>query len=181
MTRIKSFAVLAAVATLAFAATDLSASAQSSLTNGPHGTQPNRLASDTVGSPNGEAPSRAMMRRHALSGRTHRMSRTAERPVTSAYRRPLTVRRTVAAAEQPVVAAPAVAGPGMLVTGPLGFASNVVSLPFRAVGGIFPATGDITTNPLVIIGAPLRAIGDIVQLPFRIIGAPFGGTNIATY
>ena len=176
MSRTTSFAAVAVAATLALAATDLSASAQSTLTNGPNGMRPNTLSSNALTGPNGREPSRAPLRRHAVRGASQRTAR----PSTYAYRRPLTVRRTVAA--QPVVvAAPAVAGPGTLVTGPLGFASNVVSLPFQALGGIFPATGDFATNPLVVIGAPIRAIGDIVQLPFRIIGAPFGGTNIATY
>ncbi|WP_237479668.1 hypothetical protein [Lichenibacterium dinghuense] len=172
MTTIKKIAAAAAVATLALAASDLSASAQSSLTNGPNGMQPNTLSSDQATGINGYAPSRAVYRRPV------RTVRSAE-----ASRRPLTVRRTVAA-EAPVVVAPAPignTGPGTLITGPLGFASNVVSLPFRAINGIFPATGSVAQNPLVLIGAPLRAIGDIVQVPFRVIGAPFGGTTIATY
>lgn len=158
MTTIKKLAAAAAVATLALAATDLSASAQSSLTNDPTAATPNH----------------AMYRQRPV----HTV-RSAD-----GSHRALTVRRTVAAVEAPVVVVPAPvvnAGPGMLVTGPLGFASNVVELPFRAMSGIFPASGDIATNPLVLIGAPLHAIGDIVQVPFRIIGAPFGGTTIATY
>ena len=157
MTTIKKLAAAAAVATLALAATDLSASAQSSLTNDP----------------NAVAPNHAMYRQRPVH--TVRSS--------DASHRALTVRRTVTAVEAPVVVpAPVVtAGPGMLVTGPLGFASNVVELPFRAMSGIFPASGDIASNPLVLIGAPLHAISDIVQVPFRIIGAPFGGTTIATY
>ncbi len=133
--------------------------------------QPNTLSSDQQTGINGTAPSRAIYRRPV---RTVRSSETSHRP--------LTVRRTVV--EAPVVVAPVVVGntgPGTIVTGPLGFASNVVSLPFRAMNGIFPATGDISQNPLVLIGAPLHAIGDIVQVPFRVIGAPFGGTTIATY
>ena len=163
MTNIKKVAAIAALATLAFAATDLSASAQSTLSNGPDGEQ---------------AHSRAMVRHKA-------MRHEAQSNAGYASRRPLTVRRTVMAGQAPVVVVPVApvgnTGPGTIVTGPLGFASNVVSLPFRAVGGIFPATGDIATNPLVLIGAPLRVVGDIVQLPFRIIGEPFGGTTIATY
>ncbi len=174
MTTIKKLAAVAAVATLALAATGLSASAQSSLTNGPNGMQPNTLASDSQTGMNGNAPSRSIYHRRPV--RTVRSAETS--------RRPLTVRRTVAATEAPVVVAPVAvenAGPGTLITGPLGFASNVFTLPFRAINGIFPATGDIAQNPLVIIGAPLHAIGDIVQVPLRIIGAPFGGTTIATY
>ena len=179
MSTIKKLAAVAAVAALALVATEVSASAQSTLTNGPTGAQPNSLASDSATGMNGNKPSRGMIRRRAM----HHQAAMASHP-GYASRRPLTVRRTVAAVEQPVVVVPApvvAGGPGTIVTGPLGFASNVVSLPFRAVGGIFPATGDIASNPLVLIGAPLRAVGDIVQLPFRVIGAPFGGTTIATY
>ncbi len=186
MTTIKKLAAVAAVATLALAATDLSASAQSTLTNGPNGMQPNTLSSDNPTGTNGNKPSRGMIRRNAMRHGSMMRHESYAAPRNDAYasRRPLTVRRTVVAAEAPVVVTPAPvvnAGPGTIVTAPLGFASNVVSLPFRAMGGIFPATGDITTNPLVLIGAPLRVVGDIVQLPFRIIGAPFGGTTIATY
>ncbi len=179
MSNIKKLAAVAAVATLALAASDLAASAQSTLTNGPTGMQPNTLASDSPAGTSGNKPSRGMIRRKAM----HHEVSAAPRGAYMA-RRPLTVRRTVAVADRPVVVVPAPvvnAGPGTIVTGPLGFASNVVSLPFRAIGGIFPATGDIASNPLVLVGAPIRAVGDIVQLPFRIIGAPFGGTTIATY
>ena len=155
MTSIKKLAAVAAVATLSLAATGLSASAQSTLSNDPNGAAPATYRQRPV---------------HTV------------RSADSSHRA-LTVRRTVVAAEPVVVVpAPAVnAGPGTLITGPLGFASNVVTLPFRAINGIFPATGDIGSNPLVLIGAPLHAIGDIVQVPFRIVGAPFGGTTIATY
>ncbi|MGI3899016.1 MAG: hypothetical protein ACRYGP_16015 [Janthinobacterium lividum] len=164
MTNIKTVAAVAALATLALAATDLSASAQSTLTNGPDGMRPTH--------------SRAMVRHKA-------MRHEAQTNGGYASRRPLTVRRTVVAGEAPVVVVPVApvvnTGPGTIVTGPLGFGSNIVSLPFRVMGGIFPATGDVASNPLVLIGAPLRVVGDIVQLPFRIIGAPFGGTTLATY
>ena len=36
--------------------------------------------------------------------------------------------------------------------------------------------GDPTIAPFSLIGAPIRAIGTIAQTPFRVIGAPFGGT-----
>ena len=174
MSNIKKLAAVAAVATLALAATDLSASAQSSLTNGPNGMQPNTLASDVPGSAQGTSPSRQMYRQRPV-----RTVRSAD-----ASHRPLTVRRTVEATEAPVVVVPAPVentGPGRIITGPLGLASHVVSLPFRALNGIFPATGDLGSNPLFLIGGPVHAFGDIVQIPFRVIGAPFGGTTIATY
>ena len=159
MSTIKKTAVLAAIATLALAATDLSASAQSSLTDGPDGIRP-------------------ATRRPAV-----RAERPAARRASYADRRPLTVRRTGVAAPvaEPVLAPVVNPGPGTIVTGPLGFGSNIVSLPFRGLNSVFPATGDVASNPLVIIGAPIHAIGDLAQVPFRIIGAPFGGTTIADY
>ena len=168
MSTIKKTAALAAIATLALAATDLSASAQSSLTNGPDGAQPNTLSSDTAGH-------RATVRRRPAGAMRH---------ASYADRRPLTVRRAGGASAPVVEVVPAAVvntGPGTIVTGPLGFGSNIVSLPFRGLNSIFPATGDVATNPLVLIGAPIHAIGDIAQVPFRIIGAPFGGTTISTY
>ena len=154
--------IAASMAFAALLASDLGASAQT------------RLSSTNPYGINGKTPSRAMMRRPAARVATRR------RHLSYGDGRPLTVRRPVS--PQVVEAAPVVnTGPGTIVTGPLGFGSEIVSLPFRGLNGIFPATGDIGTNPLVLIGAPLRAIGDIVQVPFRIIGAPFGGTTIATY
>ncbi len=155
-------AIAASLAFAALLASDLGASAQT------------RLSSTNPYGINGKTPSRAMMRRPAARVTTRK------RYVSYNDSRPLTVRRPVSApvaVVEPVVNT----GPGTLVTGPLGFGSEIVSLPFRGLNSIFPATGDIGTNPLVLIGAPLRAIGDIVQVPFRIIGAPFGGTTIATY
>jgi len=155
-------AIAASLAFAALLASDLGASAQT------------RLSSTNPYGINGKTPRRAMVRRPAARVATVR------RHLSYGDNRPLTVRRPVS--PQVVEAAPVVnTGPGTIVTGPLGFGSEIVSLPFRGLNGIFPATGDIGTNPLVLIGAPLRAIGDIVQVPFRIIGAPFGGTTIATY
>ena len=155
-------AIAASLAFAALLASDLGASAQT------------RLSSTSPYGINGKTPSRAVVRRPA--------ARVATRKQHLSYgdSRPLTVRRP--ASPQVVEAAPVVnTGPGTIVTGPLGFGSEIVSLPFRGLNSVFPATGDIGTNPLVLIGAPLRAIGDIVQVPFRIVGAPFGGTTIATY
>lgn len=160
-------AIAALLAFAALLASDLGASAQTY-------RRQNTLSSTNPDSPNGKTPSRVMKRRPAV----HMTVRN--RHLSYGDSRPLTVRRPVS--PQVVEAAPVVnTGPGTIVTGPLGFGSEIVSLPFRGLNSIFPATGDIGTNPLVLIGAPLRAIGDIVQVPFRIIGAPFGGTTIATY
>lgn len=172
MMKLNTLAVAASLAVMALVATDLSASAQSTLTNGPDGEQPGALASDNPASAQGKAPSRARMMRRGPRG-LERHTSDRRRGVVMA--RPLTVRPAVVAVPAPV----ANVGPGTIVTAPLGIASAIVSLPFRALNGIFPATGDVNANPLVVIGAPLRAAGDIAQIPFRIIGAPFGGTTIA--
>ena len=167
-------AATAAVAVLALAATDLSASAQS-LTNGANGMQPNKLSSKTQA---GRKPSRAMMMKpHHTMMHKKTSFRYGHQPMHYADARPLVVRPSAPV----VVAGPVVTGPGTLVTAPLGFGSSIVSLPFRGLNGIFPASGDIATNPLVLIGAPLHAVADLVQVPFRVIGEPFGGTTIATY
>lgn len=157
----KTIAAAILAAALAFAATDLSAAAQSSLTNDPGGPKP-----PAAGAP----PRRAVSRPQTVGPR---MTRAGSGRYIAARSRPLTVR--------PAAAPASVAGPGVLVTGPASVASGLVALPFRGLNGIFPATGDVATNPLVIVGAPLRAAADIAQVPFRIIGAPFGGTTISTY
>ena len=159
MSTIKTMTTAAAAASFSIAAlvtSGLTASAQSQYTNGPDGLQPNTLA---------------------------QKPHTAKR-VHMATSRPLVVRRRavpLAPAVIEVEAPVANTGPGTLVTGPLGFGSNVVGLPFRILAGVFPSTGNPATNPLVLIGAPMHAVGDMVQVPFRIVGAPFGGTTIATY
>lgn len=159
MSTIKTITKVAAAASLSIAAlltSGLTATAQSQYTNGPDGLQPNSLA---------QKPHTA--RRTRMAGD-----------------RPLVVRRRavpLAPAVIEVQAPVANTGPGTIVTGPLGFGSTVAGLPFRILGGVFPAAGDPAVNPLVLIGAPLHAVGDLVQVPFRIVGAPFGGTTIATY
>ncbi len=159
MLTLKMMSTVAAAATMSIAAlltSGLTASAQSQYTNGPDGQQPNTLA---------QKP------------HTARHMRLADN-------RPLVVRRRAAPLAPAVIEVPGPVvntGPGTIVTGPLGFGSDVVGLPFRVLGGMFPASGDPAVNPLVLIGAPLHAVGDIVQVPFRIVGAPFGGTTIATY
>ena len=174
----KNLSATSAVAILSLAAADLSASAQS-LTNGRNGSAPNTLSSKTM---SGRQPSRTMMKPGSSMHRKTMMHRKTSfrygyHPMHYAAARPLVVRP----AEPVVAAAPVATGPGMLVTGPLGFGSNIAALPFRGLGTIFPATGDIATNPLLIIGAPLHVVADLVQVPFRVIGAPFGGTTTATY
>ena len=169
-------AASSALAVLALVATDLSASAQS-LTSGPNGQQPNVLSSKTTA---GKQPSRMIMKPGSSMHRKTMMHRKTSyryghQPMHYAAARPLVVRPA------PVVVAAPVAGPGTLVTGPLAFGSDIVALPFRGLGTIFPASGDFASNPLVIIGAPLRAAGDLAQVPFRVVSTAFGGMMPATY
>lgn len=82
--------------------------------------------------------------------------------------RPLTVTR-----QAPVVVAPVYApGPGIIVTGPLGVASTLVSIPFRIGNAIFPANAP---PPVNLVGMPIAAAGAIAQVPFQVVSAPFGG------
>jgi hypothetical protein len=77
-----------------------------------------------------------------------------------------------------VVAAPdPFHGPGVIITAPVALAATFVSLPFRAVGSVFPATGN---TPLVIVGAPAHFAGQVVQFPFYVVGNAFGAAP-ATY
>lgn len=80
-------------------------------------------------------------------------------------------------APPPVMAPDPFHGPGVIVTAPVALAATFVSLPFRAIGSVFPATGN---TPLVIIGAPAHAIGQVVQFPFYVVGNAFGAAP-ATY
>jgi hypothetical protein len=82
----------------------------------------------------------------------------------------LTVRR---AAPEPVYAAAPdpFHGPAVIVTAPVALAATFVSLPFRAVGSVFPASGN---TPLVIIGAPAHFAGQVVNFPFYVVGNAFG-------
>jgi hypothetical protein len=85
------------------------------------------------------------------------------------YAHPLTVRRQYTRA--PVVAADPFHGPAAIITGPVALAGMIVSLPFRAVGAIFPPTAN---DPRVIVGAPVYAAGQLAQLPFYAVNSAFG-------
>ncbi len=80
--------------------------------------------------------------------------------------RALTVSRDV----PPPVADP-FHGPAAIFTAPIALAGAFVSVPFRAAGEFFPATG---ATPLVIIGAPVHFAGQVVQYPFYAVGTAFG-------
>ncbi len=175
------------IALVALVSTEISASAQSQLTNGPDGAQPNSLAF-----------------------KPHRARMTRYRPLTVSRRRPARVLVAGPArvanpgniitapvgAASTLVALPfqviggAFAGGGgprkggvtavrYANSGPEqakvdeGFAQPV---PVDRSGPIFVVeNGDPTVSPITFIGAPIQAAGTIAQVPFRIIQAPFGG------
>jgi len=73
---------------------------------------------------------------------------------------------------QPMVAAPdAFHGPAVIVTAPVAVAGTIVSLPFRAVGAVFPPRAN---DPRVLVGAPVYAAGEIAQFPFVAVNSVFG-------
>jgi hypothetical protein len=98
---------------------------------------------------------------------THRIHRrTAARPLTITKRY----------SREPVfVAAPdPFHGPAAIITAPVAVAGMIVSLPFRAIGAVFPPQGNPATNPLVLVGAPVHLAGQIAQSPFYAINSAFG-------
>ena len=51
-----------------------------------------------------------------------------------------------------------------------------VAVPVDRSGPIYVVeNGDPTISPITFIGQPIRAVGTFAQTPFRVIGAPFGG------
>lgn len=89
--------------------------------------------------------------------------------------RPLTVSRRAAPPPPFLEPRPArdFAGPAAIAMMPVQAASEIVDLPFRALGTVFPPTGDPAQNVLVIVGAPIHAAGQLAQVPFRMVEAPF--------
>lgn len=178
MRKIKSFAVIPTIAAVAFAGlvgSGVSASAQGVLTNGPEGAQPNSL---------GGSKPHSVKRRYGY--------------------RPLTVVRR-APGVAPVVAAPVtVAAPvaGGIIGGPVTAAGTLAGLPFRVLGGVFPAGGPrkggvtnvryenagaeqnkidegfVTPVPVDRSG-PIYVVenGDPTLSPFSVIGAPIAATG----
>lgn len=52
------------------------------------------------------------------------------------------------------------------------------AVPVDRSGPIYVVeNGDPTISPISFIGQPIRAVGTIAQTPFKIIGAPFGGPS----
>jgi hypothetical protein len=72
-------------------------------------------------------------------------------------------------------------GPAPVVTGPNYVAATIVSLPFRAVNSVFPASGDPLANPLVFVGAPVHVIAMAAEFPFYAVGTVFGAPPPVTY
>ena len=103
----------------------------------------------------------------------------ARHVVKSRYVRPtghyraLTVRRQRVVEPEVAAVPPPPAGPGVIVAGPVRAASEIADIPFRILGDIFPAQGNVAANPFVLVGAPIQAARRIAQIPFRIVEAPF--------
>ena len=183
MMTFKKAALVPAVAFVALTAlvgTEISASAQAQLTNGPAGAQPDTLAF-----------------------KPHSTRMTRYRPLTVSRRR---VHRIVAAA--PVAAPAPVAGPVAAASTVVALPFQVLGgvfpaggprkggvtavryvnagaeqakidegwerpVPVDRSGPIFVVeNGDPTVSPLTFIGAPIAAAGTIAQVPFRVLGAP---------
>lgn len=89
--------------------------------------------------------------------------------------RPLTVSRRAATPPPFIEPGPArdFAGPAAFAMMPVQAASQIVDFPFRALGTVFPPTGDPAQNVLVIVGLPIHAAGQLAQVPFRMVEAPF--------
>lgn len=66
-------------------------------------------------------------------------------------------------------------GVATIVTGPVQVASELATLPFRVINGVFPPD---PRSPLGVIGAPTYAVGKVVEYPFHVIQAPFGDRTI---
>ena len=103
--------------------------------------------------------------------RHRRMMHAAPRSAS----RPLTVSRRAAPPPPFIEPGPArdFAGPAAIAVMPVQVASDIVDLPFRALGTVFPAAGDPSQNVLVIVGMPIHAVGQLAQVPFRMVEAPF--------
>ena len=159
------------------------ASAQSTLTNGPDGSQPNSLG--------GSKPHNV---RRPLTVR-----RAAEAPVAAAAAAPAVVANPITGAlgvGSTVVGLPfqvlggifpADAGPRKGGVTSVRYAGTgakqadidegfVTPVPVDRSGPIFVVeNGDPTVSPFTFIGVPVRAFGTVAQTPFKVIGAPFGG------
>ncbi len=164
------------------------ASAQSQMTNGPDGMQPNSLRTN---------PHSTLRSRRPLT------VRRAGAPVVAA------VAPVVAPVANPVSGAlgvgSTVVGLPFQVLGGIFPADNAVrkggvtavryvgtgakqaeidegwtaAVPVDRSGPIFVVeNGDPTISPISFVGVPIRAVGTIAQTPFKVIGAPFGGPAV---
>ncbi|RYB07084.1 hypothetical protein [Lichenibacterium ramalinae] len=162
------------------------ASAQSSLTNGPDGMQPNTLRS------NGHTPRmarRPLTVRRAGAPVVAAAPVAAPAPVGNPISGVLGVGSTVVGLPFQVLggifpADASVRKGGVTAVRYVGTGAKQaeidegwsVAVPVDRSGPIFVvANGDPTVSPITFIGQPLRAVGTIAQTPFRVIGAPFGG------
>ena len=163
------------------------ASAQSTLTNGPDGAQPN-----TLGQSKPHAARRPLTVRRAV---TAPVAAAAAVPAAAAgvVANPITgvlgVGSTVVGLPFQVLGGifPADAGPrkgGVTAVRYAGTGAKqadidegfVTPVPVDRSGPIFVVeNGDPTVSPFTYVGVPIRAFGTVAQVPFKVLGAPFGG------
>ena len=162
------------------------ASAQSSLTNGPDGMQPNTLRSNNK-SP--LRPRRPLTVRRAGAPVVAAAPVVAPAPVANPISGALGVGSTVVGLPFQVLGGifPADGGVrkgGVTAVRYVGAGAKQaeidegwnVAVPVDRSGPIYVVeNGDPTVSPITFIGQPIRAVGTIAQTPFRVIGAPFGG------
>lgn len=158
------------------------ASAQSQLTNGPDGMQPNTLRSK---------PHTARMMRRPLTVRRAGapVVAVAPAPVANPISGALGVGSTVVGLPFQVLggifpADATVRKGGVTNVRYVGTGAKQaeidegwnVAVPVDRSGPIFVVeNGDPTISPITFIGQPIRAVGTFAQTPFKVIGAPFGG------
>ena len=161
------------------------ASAQSSMTNGPNGMEPNTLRS------NNKAPirRRPLTVRRAGAPVMAAAPVVAPAPVANPISGVLGVGSTVVGLPFQVLggifpADAAVRKGGVTNVRYVGAGAKQaeidegwnVAVPVDRSGPIYVVeNGDPTVSPITFIGQPIRAVGTIAQTPFKVIGAPFGG------
>ena len=161
------------------------ATAQSTLTNGPDGTQPN-----TLGGSKPHSVRRPLTVRRAAAPAVVAAPVAAAAPVANPITGVLGVGSAAVGLPFQVLGGifPADNAPrkgGVTSVRYVGTGAKqaeidegfATAVPVDRSGPIYVIeNGDPTITPFSLIGAPIRAVGTIAQTPFKVIGAPFGGT-----
>jgi hypothetical protein len=159
------------------------ASAQSQLTNGPAGAQPNTLANKP------HTMRRPLTVRRAGAPVVAAAAPVAPAPVANPVSGALGVGSTVVGLPFQVLGGIFPADTGVRKGGvtAVRYAGTgakqaeidegwTQAVPVDRSGPIFVVeNGDPTISPITFVGVPLRAVGTVAQTPFKVIGAPFGG------